>query len=63
MSNIIQTIQQPSEQIDLALLSVDELDKLHFDEEVSAVEQIQSAAPFSEERHILLKKGWGNVVK
>ncbi|MDR2406486.1 MAG: class I SAM-dependent methyltransferase [Bacteroidales bacterium] len=63
MSNIIQTIQQPSEQIDLSLLTINELDRLHFSEEVSTAEQMKSAPPFSEERYILLKKGWENVVR
>jgi uncharacterized Zn finger protein len=63
MANVIQTIQQPSEQIDLSVLEEDELDRLLFNEEVSTAEQFKSAAPFSEERYILIKKGWENVVK
>jgi hypothetical protein len=63
LMGIIQKIQNCSEMVDLSLLTIDELDRLHFDEEVSATEMIKAAPPFSEERQILMKKGYENIVK
>lgn len=55
-------MQSPSKQIDLSLLTIEELDQLHFDEEIYTVEKIRLTAPFSEDRHVLLKKGYENVI-
>jgi hypothetical protein len=62
MTNRVQKLSTP-EYVDLSLLTVKELERLHFDEEVWAAEKIRATAPFSSERNDLLKKGYELVTK
>ena len=59
-TNIIQRIST-NENIDLSLLTFEELNRLQFEEEVSAAQKILATAPFSKERDMLMKKGYGIV--
>jgi hypothetical protein len=60
MSHIIQKISN-SEEIDLSLLTIRELEQLHFDEERYTADMIRKASPFSKERNVLMNKGYGLV--
>ncbi|MBQ3653780.1 MAG: class I SAM-dependent methyltransferase [Synergistaceae bacterium] len=46
------------EQVDLSLLNEKQLLQLHYDEEICAVSRLLKMAPFSEDRKILLNKGY-----
>ena len=51
------------EKIDLSTLSLDELYKLHFEEETYAAEKIKELEPFSESRKDYFKKAYENINK
>jgi hypothetical protein len=59
MYNITKTAT--SGDIDLSTLTIEELDRLSFDEEVAAAEKIKASAPFSKERNSLIKEGYALI--
>jgi SAM-dependent methyltransferase len=60
MNTIVQKISAPGS-IDLSTLSVKELNRLSFDEEVAAAGKIRASAPFSEERNRNVKEGYALI--
>jgi hypothetical protein len=61
MSNIVQKISN-LEEVDLSLLSIRELEQLHFEEEVFTADKIKATTPFSKERNDLLRDGYKLVI-
>lgn len=56
MSNVLTRIS--GEKIDLSVLSEEELNKVHFEEEVSYANEALKAEPFSQSRALLLREGY-----
>jgi len=52
-----------NEMVDISLLSIEELDILHYEEEAFVAEQVLKLLPFSKERELLLKTGYDLVFK
>ena len=57
MSNILQKLST-QDVIDISLLTVVELERLHFDEEVFMANKIKNTPPFSQERNNLMQRGY-----
>jgi len=61
MANIITKLSN-EEQVDLSALSIDELKRLHFDEECLFCKKVLQLPPFSLERKELLNKGYNFAI-